>query len=136
MSTRLPYKVVTAFRLLGVKFDDRFSFQAQFERILSLSENRVAILNRVAGCPWGLETNTLRLTCDTLVVSLLRYGLAIVGPGLSDKAMASLDACLLNVMPRKILGVTRTARIPILHAVSGALSAHNLFIQHCASMLT
>ena len=76
----------------------------------------------------------LRLTGDTLVVSFLRFGLAVVGPGLSDKAMASLDTCTLNVLARKILEVSRTARIPILFALSGVLSTRNLFIQRCARM--
>ena len=49
--------------------------------------------------------------------------------------MTSLETCILNVFARKILGVSRTARIPILHAALGVISAHNLFIQHCASMV-
>ena len=77
----------------------------------------------------------LRLTCEALAVSLLRYGLTIVGSGLSDKAMSGLDTCVLNIMARKISGVPRTARVSVLRAVSGALSAHNLFIQHCALMV-
>ena len=130
-----PYKNTESFRLLGVTFDNKFSFGAQLERVLSLSKKRLAIMGKVAGFAWGLETNMLRLTGDTLITSLLRYGLAVVGSGLSDEAMRRVNTCVLNVMARKIVGVNRTARVPILHAVSGILSIHNLFIQHCASML-
>ena len=77
MGTHLPCKLVTTFRLLGVTFGDRFSFQEEYGRILSLAKKRIAIVARAAGLPWGLETNILRLTCDALVVSSLRYGLAV-----------------------------------------------------------
>ena len=130
-----PYKHVESFRLLGVTFDNKFSFGAQLERVLSLSKKRLAIMGKVAGFAWGLETNMLRLTGDTLITSLLRYGLAVVGSGLSDDSMRRINTCVLNVMARKIIGVNRTARVPVLHAVSGILSVHNLFVQHCASML-
>ena len=129
----LPYRLVADFRLLGITFDDQFSFKEQYNRILSLAKKRLAIVTKVGGFSLGLETNMLRLTCEALVVSLLRYGLAIVGSGLSDMAMAGLDTCVPNIMARKISGVPRTAGVPVLRAVSGVLSAHNLFIQHCAS---
>ena len=131
----LPYKVVTGMRVLGVFFDNRFCFQKQLESILDRSRVRMAIVKRVSGCTWGLETSMLRLTGDALVVSLLRYGLATIGSGLEKKGMDRVDKRVVNVLSRMVLGVSRTARLPILHAASGVLTMNNLFTQHCAAMV-
>ena len=49
-----PFKLVQNFRLLGATFDNRFSFQEQYDRILSLAKKRLAVDNRV----WGLLLGT------------------------------------------------------------------------------
>ena len=132
---KLPYSVVEEMRVLGVVFDDGFKFLKQYGKMRAKARVRMAIMKRLAGTSWGLETTMMRVTGEALVVSLLRYGLTTVGSGLEDKVMRRVDTGILNVMARMTTGVTRSARIPILHAVAGILSMHNLYIQQCASML-
>ena len=132
---RLPYPEVEEMRILGVIFDCDFSFERHFTRICEKTRVRMAILGRLATSSWGLESTMMRITGEALVVSLLRFGLTVVGSGLADGLMRRLDTTILNVMARRTTGVARTARIPVLHATAGILSAHNLFIQQCASMV-
>ena len=88
IETLLPYKVVSHFRLLGVIFDNRFTFRKQYERIQEKAGIRMALVKRVSGCKWGLETRMLKATGDALLVSLLRYGLAVTGSGAPEKFCA------------------------------------------------
>ena len=42
---------------------------------------------------------------------------------------------MVNVPARRVIGVGRSARLPVLHATAGILSARNLYAQHCADMV-
>ena len=46
-----------------------------------------------------------------------------------------LDTCVIHVMARRVAGVSRSARLPILLAATGFQSAHNIYAQHCAATL-
>ena len=77
----------------------------------------------------------LRLTGDTLVAGLFRCSHAVVVSGLLERATSRMDTCSINVVAREVLGVDRTARIPILYAMSRVMSSRNLYIQHCAAIV-
>ena len=131
----LPYQVTSSIKILGVIFDRKFSFTPHIQGIMDRAKIRLAILQRLAGCTWGAETNLLRLTGEALVTSLLRYGLAVTGSGAYEQAISSLDVGVVNIMARKIAGVGCTARLVALHAASGVLAVNNLYVQHCAGMV-
>ena len=57
-----------------------------------MSKVRMAILKKVATCPWGLDANMLRMTGGALVASLLRYSRAVVGCGLLGAALSRFRA--------------------------------------------
>ena len=42
---------------------------------------------------------------------------------------------MVNETARRVAGVNRSARLPVLHATAGLLSAHNSFVQQCAAVL-
>ena len=54
---------------------------AQRFPILSKAKLRMGILPNQTGCKWGAETGIMRLGGDALVVSLLRYGMPVIGSG-------------------------------------------------------
>ena len=96
--------------------------------MLSLSKKRMAKLGKVPGCLCVPQTNLLRPTGDTLVTSLLRDSLAVVGSGPTDNTLNRRDACFINVMAGKVLGDKRSARIPVLHVMTRVMSSCNLYI--------
>ena len=129
---RLPYGVSGSLKLLGMHFDVGLDFRTQLSELLGKAGVRFGLLARVSGSSWGLETNTLRLTCDALIVSLIRYGLVVTGAGLFERHFSKIETRLTNVAARRILGIGRSARLIVLHAVAGVQSAHNLFLLNCA----
>ena len=66
-------------------------------------------------------------------MSLLRYGLALVGSGTCDQGLCTLEVCVVHELARRVAGVSRSARLPVLHAATGSLSAQNFYVQHCAA---
>ena len=79
----LPYTEVARMKVLGVVFDRDFSFADHFSRIMEKARIRVGILAKLAGHKRGLETRMLRLTGQSLAVSLMRYGYVVTGSGMS-----------------------------------------------------
>ena len=73
------------------------------------------------------------MTASTLIYSLLRYGLAVTGSMAYEQSLQKLDAAVINVTARKILGVGTSARLPTLHIGAGVKSMRNLCLQHCAN---
>ena len=86
-------------------------------------------------CKWGLETGVLRMTANSLVTSLLRYGLASVGSGAYEQPLSRIDAAAINITARRVLWVTCSARLPTLHASAGVKSIHNQYLQRCGELL-
>ena len=122
-------------KILGVIFDRDFTFTEHLNKLHSKAKVRLALVSRVASQSWGLEVGMLRLTGEALVISLLRYCFAVVGSGLPECLFRRIDTQLINPLARKVAGVGPSARIPVLHAVAGHTSAHNLFVQHCGELL-
>ena len=75
------------------------------------------------------------MTASTLIYSPLRYGLAVTGSMAYEQSLQKLDAAVINVTARKILGVGTSARLPTLHIGAGVKSMRNLYLQHCAEQL-
>ena len=87
--TNLPYSQATRIKRLGLAFDQNFSFEEHLDRVPNKAKTRLAVLNKEASCSWGLETGMIRLTGKSMVLSLLRYGLTLVGSGLAEKTCVS-----------------------------------------------
>ena len=94
-------------------FDIGLDFKAQLKDMLGKAGIPSGLPARVSGSSWGLETSTLRLTCDALLASLIRYGLVVTGSGLKKKHFSSIETRLTNVAARRILGVGRSARLMV-----------------------
>ena len=135
MHISLPYSSVAYMKILGVTFDRDFTFEGHLRRLLSKAKIRLVLVKRVASQSWGLVVGMLRLTGEALVISLLRYCFAVVGSGLPESLFRRIDNQVINPLARQIAGVGPSARIPVLHAVSGLYFAHNLFTQHCGELL-
>ena len=121
--------------ILGITLDCRFGFTDHVASILKRAKDRLGIQARLAGCVWGAEVGVLRRTGKALVVSVLRYGLAVYGSGTYENSLTALEVGIVNPLARRICGVGVTARIPTLQMAARVLSAHNLFLQHCAGMV-
>ena len=130
----LPFSEVPVIKILGILFDVRVCFQQQIERTADKAESRMGILERVSGVERGLETGVLRMTADSLVTSLLRYGLGVIGSGAHEQALSRIGTNIINVMARRILGVGPSARLPALHVAAGVRAINNLFLQHTAEL--
>ena len=131
----LPYPFANQIKILGIIFDMKLCFEAHIETILDRAKIRVGVISRLAGCTWGAETGILRLTGDSLVVSLMRYGLPMIGSGAYEQSINKLEVCVVNILARKIAGVARSARLPVLHMAAGVVSYRNLYIQNCGQMV-
>ena len=101
----LPYGEVEQFKLLGIEFDKGFTFEGHLQKVLGKAKMRLAILSKVSSYTWGLETGVLRATGKALATSLLRYGLLVIGSGLSEENAILTDTRVTNVLARKICGV-------------------------------
>ena len=128
----LPYPVSSSLKVLGVTFNMGLDSRHQLESILDKAQVRLAVLARVAGATWGLEMGMLRLTHNSLLVSLIRYGLIIMGSGLFERHFLKMESRITNIAARRITGVGRSARPMVLHFVAGVSSAHNMFVPDCA----
>ena len=71
----------------------------------------------------------------SLLTSLTRYSMAVVGSGVYEKKFRTLETQLSNVAARRIVGLGISARIETLNAVAGLMSAHNLYLRTCSALL-
>ena len=131
----LPYKVADSVKVLGVTFDCCLDFQGQLRAVLDKARVRLALLTRIAGTSWGVETNTLRQTYDALLTSTIRYGLVLMGSGLFEDHLSRIETRLTNIAARRVVGVGGSARLMVLHIAAGVQSARNLYILNCAFMM-
>ena len=131
----LPYTEVAKMKILGAAFDREFSLNDHYSRILEKARIRMSIIARLSGQKWGLETRMLRLTGQSLAISLLRYGFVVTGSGMPDTQLRRLNTLLLNPLARRIVGVGPSARLSVLFAMAGILNSFNLFIQQCSETL-
>ena len=65
-------------------------------------------------------------------MSLVRYGIILLGSGLFERHFLLLEKGLTNIAARRVTGVGRSAGLMILHIASVVASAPNLFILNCA----
>ena len=52
LETALPYSQVSRIKILGMVFDQSFSFEEHLDRILEKAKTRLAVLNKVTSCSW------------------------------------------------------------------------------------
>ena len=135
LESTLPFKTVSTIKILGVVFDTGFGFTAHVEGILQKVRLRHGIMARLARSTWGLEAGLLRSTHAALLTSLMGYGLAVVGSGAYEKDLRRLGTQGANVTARRITGISRSARLEVLHAAAGIWSIHNQYLQHVAMLL-
>ena len=93
------------------------------------------ILARVSGFEWGLETGVLRTTAGSLVTSVLRYSLGVIGSGAYGQSQSRIGTNIVYVMARRIRDAGLSARLPALHGAAGARTINNLYLQHAAELL-
>ena len=74
------------------------------------------------------------MTREALHTSLMRYCSTVVESGDYEHDLRKTETCGVNVVARKVAGVSRSARLSVLRATTGFLSAHHLCIQHCANL--
>ena len=130
--SRLPLPATDRLRVLGVTFDCVLNFREQAINNPEKAKVKLAVVAKVAGSTWGLEASVLRLTRDAFLVRLAQYGIVLVGSGLFEQQLSSIETGVTNIAARKITGTGRSARLMALHAAAGVASTHNLFALNCA----
>ena len=122
-------------KVLGVVCEKEFAFAGQFAKILERAKIRMAIIAKLLGSVCVLDAKMLETTGQALAISLFRYGLTIIGSGLTEKRLRQWNTFIINVFARKIAGAGPSARLPILHTVVGTLTADNLYVQNCGNVM-
>ena len=118
---RLPHEYAQQVRILGVLFHGNAGFNAHTDDVIRRAMVRHGILARIARSTWDMEVGILRSTHAMLLVSLVRYGLSIVGTHAYDVLLGRLEVQTANVAARGITGVSRAARLEALHPVAHVL---------------
>ena len=90
---------------------------------------------QLARSKWGLDTGILRSARGALLTSLILYGLVVICSYTYEGLLRRMDTMCANVAARRIVGVSRTARLEVLHPVAGAQSSKNLHVQQRAKLL-
>ena len=119
-------------RILGVTIDMFFTLDDHYEDMVAKAQLRQRILKKVAGTRWGLEVGVLRSAHAALLTSLITYGLAAMGGMAYESCLHRLETQQTNIAARRVVGVSRSARLAVLHMVADVMSARKLFIQQSA----
>ena len=75
------------------------------------------------------------MTHDAVITSLLRYALVITGSCFPPDLLRRINTEVVNIVARKIGGLSRSTRIESLHLVVGAAAIYDLYVRHCADFL-
>ena len=130
-----PFPLTDNLKILGVIIDNWFTLEDHFRQVLTKAPVRQGILQRVAGCRWGLEVGILSMTNDSIVESLLRYALNVLGACLPHDLIKKANTQILNIMARRIGAIGRTARIETLHFYMNTQTIQNMGVVHTAHFL-
>ena len=130
-----PFPLADEIKILGVTFDRHGSFDGHFAQVLAKARIRQGLLARVSHYSWGLETTILQITHDAVILSLVRYGLAILGSCYPEDLANQMDIQIINTASRKVADLPKTTRIETLHFSNNTWSFRNIFIRHCAHMV-
>ena len=130
-----PLPLSESVRVLALLFDRSFSLGDHFCRMTHRAQGRQGVMSRVAKARWGLETGVLRMTLSAVIVSLIRYGLTVLGNCLPPDMMANMETVIMHPAARRVGGLDRSARIEDLHFPAGTSSCKNLYVRQCAGML-
>ena len=131
----LPFPWTYSFRLLGVILDCHWHFREHFRELQKKAVKRLHIVKRVAGTVWGMESRILAVTVHALIESIVGYGLACTGGHVSRQVLDKVDAGVLNIAARKVLGANISARKEVLYALADVNNVGNHLVLKTANML-
>ena len=133
--TGYPFPLSTEMEILGITIDPWFTLDAHYQKMVAKAPVRQGILNRLAKARWGLEVGVQKMARDSVIGSILRYGLVLTGSCFPPDLMRKMNTQILNISARKVGGIARTARIESLHFVTEVMSFYNMYAVHCADFL-
>ena len=102
--------------------------EAHVDDVICRATVRRGAMAQVARSLWGLDVGILRSTHAALITSLISYCLEVVGGTAYVGLLRRLEVQVANSAARRIVGVSRAARLGILHPVAGIRSARKLLI--------
>ena len=76
----------------------------------------------------------MQITHDAVILSLVRYGLTILGSCTPEDLVNQIDVQIIITASRKIADLPMATRIGTLHFLNNTWSFRNLFIRQCALM--
>ena len=134
-SEGLPFPWKYQFKLLGVILDSRWTFEEHFKNVQLKAKKRIAILRKVSGTKWGLDSRILTAAAHALIESITNYGLAITGTNKELAGLKEIDLKIMHPIARQITGTNRTIRREILYPLADLRAIDNHYVQKTANML-
>ena len=113
-------------KVLGVIFDNMFTFAAHAESTRDKVKKRNNVLKSLAGTSWGMDKECLLLTYKAISRAIINYAAPIWTPGISDTWWKMLQVAQNDAL-RTATGCHKMAAIDHLHTETKVLSveAHN-----------
>ena len=122
-------------RKLGALFEKALSFRGRVNRLLTRAKVRHCFLAKFARWSWVLETGVPRLTHESLLSSLTRYGLAVYGSGIYEADFRDLETLHSNAADPRVIRLGVSTKTETLNAVAGVFRVRNLYLRHCADLV-
>ena len=132
---RFPVPLTETIKILGVVFDTYLTLDDHHLGLVTRAQIRQAILKKIGSLKWGVEVGILRITSESVIGSLLRYGTVVIGSCMPPDLLRKIDTQVINIAARRICGADRTIRIETLHFLTGGHNAKNRYVARCALML-
>lgn len=112
--------MVNEMKILGVLFDRKLIWNKHIDDIAARAKRRLNLLRIVSSRKWGADEKTLLMMHQTLVMSILEYGVEVYSSA-SHTQLKKLDS-VHNSGLRIAMGVFRTSNVDSIYALSGIRS--------------
>ena len=135
LTAQMPYQRAAQARVLGVILGGQFGFRQQVAGVLRRSGIPHGLEAGQARSILGLEAGILRTAHAALLTHLATYGLTVGRYGAYEAEFACVGTLGTNVSARRITGISRSARLEMLHMAEGIWSFRNRYLQNIAMLL-
>lgn len=105
---------------LGVVLDRSLTFRYHADKTKSKLKSRINLVQKLAGTSWGCSAKTLRITTQSMIMSVAEYCAPVWMHSVHTKTVDTQ----INVAMRIICGAVDSTPIPWLHVMSNIAPSH------------